>query len=402
MKQKENRWPEWPRSNVKHLQKMKDVLESNRWSISGYENSSQLQQIEFQRKFNKKLGCSNSILCTNGTAALTIALESLNLEKDSEVIVPLLTWMATPISVLEAGGKPVFVDINPDSLCIDEKLIVEKITEKTKAILIVHLYGYLANIDSILDICKKYNLTLIEDCAHVHFAEWKGKCVGQFGDFGAFSMQQGKVLTSGEGGALTYKDKYKERVSCLVRNSRVFNPKVNYFDMNLVSSGNLMGSNRCISEFQAAILNVEIDEFDNYNIQRNTCVEYIRGKLANSDCLQLLPVQKNVSKNVYYGLPIVIKRNVNLDKVIEIVQNKLKLGTFQIHRMYQPLDNNFLYCPEKTLKYNIEKLKYNCKSNAQIMYDKVIILHHSVLLSDEQLINNLLDSLEQTVKQYEL
>lgn len=402
MIKKSHRWPEWPQPNKKHGQKLKEVLNSNRWSISGYENNQELQQIEFQKKFNIKLGCDNSILCTNGTSALTIALESLNLKPNSEIIVPLLTWMATPISVLEAGLKPIFVDINPNTLCIDEDLIEESITENTRAILLVHLYGFIANIDKILSLCKKYHLVLIEDCAHVHFAEWKGRCVGQFGDFGAFSMQQGKVLTSGEGGALAYKNKYKDVVSCLVRNSRTYSNKSNYFDMNLISNGEIMGTNRCISEFQAAILNVEIDEFDKYNTQRNDCVEYIREKLNGNDSLQLLDRQKNVTNTVYYGLPIVLKKEANIEKVIEFAQENLKMGSFQLHRMYEPLDRNPLYCPEKTLKYNQDKLRTNGLSQAQRMYNKTLVLHHSILLSNEELIDELLYILENGVKKFEI
>ncbi|HGR7261198.1 TPA: hypothetical protein ACL54T_002021, partial [Streptococcus pneumoniae] len=132
------------------------------------------------------------------------------------------------------------------------------------------------------------------------------------------------------------------------------------------------------------------------------CVEYIREKLNGNDSLQLLDRQKNVTNTVYYGLPIVLKKEANIEKVIEFAQENLKMGSFQLHRMYEPLDRNPLYCPEKTLKYNQDKLRTNGLSQAQRMYNKTLVLHHSILLSNEELIDELLYILENGVKKFEI
>ncbi len=155
--------------------------------------------------------------CVNtGTVAIQAALKAIGIRPGDEVIVPAYTWEGTVGPVLLINAVPVFVDVDPDTYCLDAKLIEQAITPKTKAILPVHLGMRFADMDEILRIAKKHNLKVIEDCAHAHGGMWKGQGAGSMGDLGAFSFQSSKLITSGEGGAvITNNLEYLELVQSL-------------------------------------------------------------------------------------------------------------------------------------------------------------------------------------------
>ena len=149
--------------------------------------------------FNNSKFCA---LLTNGTHTLQLALETLDIGFGDEVIVPGLTWQATASAVCDVNAVPIIVDIDPETLCIDPKKVERAITPNTRAIIPVHLYHRLADMDSIMQIARKHNLFVIEDCAHTHGSIWNNKAAGTIGDFGSFSFQRSKLINSGEGGAL--------------------------------------------------------------------------------------------------------------------------------------------------------------------------------------------------------
>ena len=152
------------------------------------------------KQFVKKKYC---ILTSSCTGATHIALSALNLKKGDEVILPNLTWFSCASVIKYFNAKPVFVDVDPNTLCINTKKIEEKITKKTKAILAVHLYGSVANLDDLVKIKKKYKLTLLEDCAEALGSKFDNKNVGNIGDISLFSFHGSKTIsTCGEGGAL--------------------------------------------------------------------------------------------------------------------------------------------------------------------------------------------------------
>ena len=149
--------------------------------------------------FNNSKFCA---LLTNGTHTLQLALETLDIGFGDEVIVPGLTWQATASAVCDVNAVPIIVDIDPETLCIDPKKVERAITPNTRAIIPVHLYHRLADMDSIMQIARKHNLFVIEDCANTHGSIWNNKAAGTIGDFGSFSFQRSKLINSGEGGAL--------------------------------------------------------------------------------------------------------------------------------------------------------------------------------------------------------
>lgn len=153
----------------------------------------------------------HAILMVNGTVTLEAGLHALGVRTGDEVIVPALTWPSTALAVLYTGATPVFVDIQPDTLCIDPVKIAEAITPRTKAIIPVHLYGSMADMDAIMAIARENGLGVLEDCAHAQGGYWNGRGLGSIGDIGSISFQQSKTLSAGEGGAvLTNDDRLSE------------------------------------------------------------------------------------------------------------------------------------------------------------------------------------------------
>ena len=171
---------------------------------------------KFEGTFAKYLNLKNGVSVSNGTVALHLALAAIGISSGDEVIVPTLTFIAVANAVRYTGAVPVFIDSNPDYWCIDPEKIEEKITRKTKAIIPVHLYGHPCNMEPISEICRKYGLLIIEDCAEAHGAEYKNKKVGTFGTISCFSFYGNKIITTGEGGmCLTDNEELAEKMRML-------------------------------------------------------------------------------------------------------------------------------------------------------------------------------------------
>jgi perosamine synthetase len=167
---------------------------------SGWISSAGAYIARFEEAFARFLGVKYAITTTNGTAALHLAIASLGIGKNDEVIMPDLTIISCPLSVMYTGAAPVFVDVDPVTFTIDPARIEEKITKRTRAIMVVHLYGHPADMDPIMRIAKKHKLAVIEDAAEAHGALYKSKPVGTIGTVATFSFYANKIVTTGEGG----------------------------------------------------------------------------------------------------------------------------------------------------------------------------------------------------------
>lgn len=188
-----------------------DVLDS-KWISAGP------KCIELEKKFAEMMGVKYALVVSNCTAALHLAALSLNITSGDEVIVPSLTFVATINSIRYTGAKPVFCDIAAiDNLCIDSSKIESLITEKTKAISIMHFGGFACDIDNIVAIARKYNLRIIEDACHAPMSEYEGKKLGSIGDVGCFSFFSNKNISTGEGGILVTNDETIYKKAKLMR-----------------------------------------------------------------------------------------------------------------------------------------------------------------------------------------
>jgi dTDP-4-amino-4,6-dideoxygalactose transaminase len=193
-------WPQWPPDDPGFLANLEKVIESKVWGVRGEWTERAAQMMADHH------GAKYAAACTSGTSALEISLRACGVGPGTEVIVPPYTFVATATSVVAAGAVPVFVDIEEDTFNIDPARIEDAITERTAAITAVHIGGSPAEMDTIMEIARRHDLKVIEDCAQAHGAIYKGRKVGAIGDAGAFSFQSSKNVTAGEGGMMLTND----------------------------------------------------------------------------------------------------------------------------------------------------------------------------------------------------
>jgi len=193
--------PGWPVTGRQELIWMEQVVRSGKWSWLGP------HEMAFCKEYAKFIGSKYCVCLANGTVTIQCALQAVGVKPGDEAIVPGLTWVATAQAALDVGANVVLVDIDPETLCIDPAAIEKAITRKTKAIIPVHLYGCMCDMDAIMKIARKHKLKIVEDVAHQHGSRWRNRGAGAIGDAGSFSFQQSKPLTCGEGGAVTCNDK---------------------------------------------------------------------------------------------------------------------------------------------------------------------------------------------------
>ena len=192
--------PRWPVVDDEDVARMEEVVRSGRWSWLGE------HETAFCRDFAAFTGARHCVALANGTVTLQCALQAVGVEPGHEVIVPGLTWVATAQAAFDIGADVVFADIDPETLCLDPQAFARAITPRTKAVIPVHLYGCMADMDAIMEIARGRGIKVVEDVAHQHGSAWRGVGAGAIGDAGSFSFQQSKVLSSGEGGAVTTSD----------------------------------------------------------------------------------------------------------------------------------------------------------------------------------------------------
>jgi len=190
----------WPPIYPETAERLKEIYLSGKWSFNGD------CEKEFSAKFANYCGAKHGIFMINGTVTLESALHVLGVKTGDEVIVPGNTWIATAMAAVYLGATPVFVDVEPDTLCLDPEKVRQAITKKTKAIIPVHIFGSMADMDKFMAISKEFNIPIIEDCAHAQGGVWDGHGVGSIGQVGSYSFQQSKTLSSGEGGICVTND----------------------------------------------------------------------------------------------------------------------------------------------------------------------------------------------------
>jgi perosamine synthetase len=184
-----------PYYDEKEMKYLKEVIESGWWGMGP-------KTVEFEEKFAKYIGTRYALGLNSETAALHLALMCINVQ-DAEVISPSMTFVSTNHAILYNGGIPVFCDVEYDNLNVTAQEIEKLITDKTKAIIVVHYGGYACDMDSIIELARAHNLYVIEDCAHACGGKYKDKMLGSIGDFGCFSFQAVKNLSTGDGGMIT-------------------------------------------------------------------------------------------------------------------------------------------------------------------------------------------------------
>ncbi len=250
-------FPQWPQWDDRERQALLDTLESGVWW-----RTPGTRTLAFEREFAHFHQARHGIAVTNGTHAIEVVMMGLGIGPGDEVIVPDFTFVATASAVLSVGALPVLVDIDPASQCLCPERVAEAITPRTKAIAAVHLGGHPADLDRLQQLAQDHDLKLIEDSAHAHGSQWRGRRVGGIGTVGTFSFQQSKLLTAGEGGIIVTNDDSVELAcrsahDCGRRPGEWFYSHFNY------------GSNYRLSEWQGAMLSAQLTRLDAQTAHRH-------------------------------------------------------------------------------------------------------------------------------------
>lgn len=240
---------------------------TNSWYIEGKEDEA------FEKAFASYCEAAYCVGCGNGLDALMLSLKALGVGVGDEVIVPSNTYIATALAVTYVGATPVFVEPNINTYNINPALIEEKVTEKTKAIIPVHLYGQACDMDPIMEIAGKHDLFVVEDCAQAHGAIYKGKRIGSFGDAAGFSFYPGKNLGAlGDGGAVVTSNK---ALADKVRALGNYGSDYKYHHI-------YQGNNSRLDELQAAFLSAKLPHLDRMNVERRRIARRYLNEITNS------------------------------------------------------------------------------------------------------------------------
>jgi len=256
---------DWPIITEEEYEAVKRVLKRKKLFASMYEG---YEVPAFEEEFAKVMDVKYAIACSSGTAALDIAIKALDIGPGDEVITTPYTFIASATCVLHNCAIPIFADVDLKTRNIDPREIEKKVTDRTKAIIVVHLAGHPCEMEEIMRIAEEHGLYVIEDCAQAHLAEYKGKKVGGIGHIGIFSFQQSKNMTAGEGGMITTNDpELAEKCRSLREHGRR-RDKPWYYHAEL-------GWNYRMTEMQAAILKVQLKRLPKITEERRRNAEYL-------------------------------------------------------------------------------------------------------------------------------
>lgn len=276
-------YPQWPVWDQRDIDAVTEVVKSGRWGGFPYPGP---KTAELAKKFAELQGGGYAVPMINGTITMEVALRAAGIGWGDEVIVPAYTFQATASAPMGAGAIPVIVDVDPNTYCLDANAVARAITSKTKAIIPVHLGHQMADMDALMALAERYNLIVIEDCAHAHGAKWNGMGAGTIGHFGSFSLQSSKTLTSGEGGILLCKSpEHAAFAASIIDCGRPHALGGGEEDANGLS---VQGGNFRMSELQSALALVGIERFPAQAKQREEMAAYMDESLSEVKGVRVL------------------------------------------------------------------------------------------------------------------
>jgi len=292
--------PYFPIEDVERIKSdLEKILQSGMLTLFTYTK-------EFEKKFADLCRVNYATAVNSGTSALEIALRTMELKGGDEVLVPTNTFTATAATIFFAGGKPVFTDIDPKSLCIDADNVQRYITQKTKGVIAVHIGGLICpEIKAIKEVCDDYNLFLIEDAAHAHGSTTDEQPAGSLGDIGCFSFYPTKVMTTGEGGMITTNDVKVAEKARVLRDQGKEN-----FNSNIIIE---LGYNWRLPEINAAIGIVQLEKLPEIIEKRNRIARYYGEELDKISGIKPLEIPSNTVSN-YYKYIVILDHKISRDE----------------------------------------------------------------------------------------
>jgi len=386
-------FPAWPQPAPGDLARLETVLESRNWG--GYPFPNQLAS-EFAQEFAEYHGAKYGCCVVNGTIALVVALQAAGIGFGDEVIVPAYTWDGTAAAVLFAGGIPVFADVDPDTYCLDVESTRRAITPKTRAIIPVHLAMRFTDMDALVKLAAEHKLVIIEDCAHAHGGQYKGRGAGSMGDVGCFSFQSSKIMTAGEGGiVITSRLDCYEVVQSLVNCGRA--------SVTDQYKKRVLGSNYRITEFQAAILQGQLEQLPELAARRVRNAALLSKRLSQIEGISPLPPQPGLTREAIYNYVFRYRRaDVPRDLFVAALD---KEGIPSDGRFYEPVYRSDLFHadPEVFPQLRLGRAevvsyhKCSCPISERAAYDEAVWLPQFLLLGDESDVEDIATAVHKVV-----
>ncbi len=325
----------WPPVDNDTADQLRELYLSGQWSFD-----SPTEQA-FARAYAAHHDARHGVFMANGTVTLESALVALGVGPGDEVILPALTWMATAMAVHYVGATPVFVDVEPTTLCLDPAAAEAAITPRTSAVIAVHLYGGMADLEAVTALAKRHNLAVIEDCAHMQGGKWAGRGVGSWGDVGSFSFQQSKTLSSGEGGiCLTNDDRLADRMF------RVKHIGYASGERQGLASGppaGLMCHNFRATAFQALILHNQLGQLEDRLVRYNRTRDIIEAELTDAPGFRVQSRGRKATLQGYYNLILLADEGPLADVPRSLLLEALAAEGLRLGGTYGPVYRHALY-----------------------------------------------------------
>lgn len=387
---KTKNWAQWPVSDEADAQLLAEITRRNKWSYDGP------TEWDFAQKFTAYQKAKFGMCCANGTVGIQLALEALGIGAFDEVIVPGMTWQATAAACVDVNAIPILADVEPDTWNLDLAHVESLITKKTRAIIVVHLYGAVTDITKLVQLCKKHKLFLIEDCAHQHGTFWKGQGVGSFGDVASFSFQESKVMSSGEGGFNMCKTKDLFYTLYSLRNcGRPYEASPVVFGLKKPAdlATTRQSGNYRLTEWQAGILLGALGRLDQQVKDRDANAIYLNSLLAEIPGVLPMRRRKEVTQQSYFNFSFRLdtkELKVNNSQFIAALNAELSAPGFD--RPYQPLNQCMLYKPTTKVRHKLDKDYFKAidpkRHKIPVCTDahtnSGVVIHHRLLMNSRE------------------
>jgi dTDP-4-amino-4,6-dideoxygalactose transaminase len=327
-------YPDWPYGDDEDVAVVEEVVRGGRWG--GFPEPGPKAEA-FEEAFASYQGARHGVLMANGTVTMEVALKALGIGWGDEVIIPALTFAATVYAPIAAGALPVIVDVTPDTWTIDPDLVEAAITPRTRAIMPVHLGHQMADMDRMMGIADARGLAVVEDCAHAHGQRWNGVGAGCIGDFGSFSHQSSKIMTSGEGGSLlTNDDRLARLAHSIIDCGR---PKDD------AETEYTFGANYRLGELQAALLTVAMRRFPEQQAQRATLGAIFEGMAEDVPGVRVMPHDSRITRWSFYRYVVAIEPDAFAGRTNRVVCDALEAEGVGAWTGYEPMSNYDLFQP---------------------------------------------------------
>ncbi len=343
-------YPPWPTQDPADIKAFERTYKSGQWGVGG------TNVPEFAQQFAEFQGARYGVCVNSGTSALYIALKSAGVCPEDEVITTGYTFQATVVAILMTYAVPVFVDTAPDSFLLDISKVEAAITEKTKVILPVHIAGYPADLDALVDIAEKHNLKIVEDCAQAHGAEWRGRGVGSWGHLGCFSFQSSKNLCAGEGGIVLANDRKLYEQTWALHNCGRTPPDAEFGEVAP------FGGNFRMTEWQAGLLLSRLTRLEAETNYRHKNMRWLDGWLGEIPGIKVTPLDPRATRGGCHGYKALFDseefEDISRETFLKAIRAEgIPLGYWYTTPMYrapllasnlfgQNLDYTGVHCPE--------------------------------------------------------